>query len=148
MSCAAPASRARGRAGPAPSACPRSGRQRSPISSPRILGGRRASSGTKSSSRREAHPAQEFIGSSFLRASGSAWSSPRRVSPFSASAAASNAGVGVDARGDAVAVWIDYAPTGFMVEAASARAGSERWSAPTALDGPADAGDASDRCLA
>jgi hypothetical protein len=85
-----------------------------------------------------AHPAQEFIGSSFLRASGSAWSFPRRVSPFSASAAASNAGVGVDARGDAVAVWIDYAPTGFTVEAASAPAGSERWSAPTALDGPAE----------
>lgn len=83
------------------------------------------------------HPPPEFIGSSFLRAPGSAWSSPRRVSPFSALTAASRAGVGVDARGDAIAVWIEDEPTGFVVDAASARAGSERWSAPTALDGPA-----------
>ncbi len=84
------------------------------------------------------HPAPEFIGSSFLGASGSAWSSPRRVSPFSTVTAASRAGVGVDARGDAIAVWIEDEPTGFVVDAASARAGSERWSAPTALDGPAE----------
>lgn len=88
----------------------------------------------------EAHPAPEFIGSSFLRASGSAWSSPRRVSPFSASTPANRAGVGVDVRGDTIAVWIDDEPTGFTVEAASARAGSERWSAPTTLEGPAALG--------
>jgi hypothetical protein len=85
----------------------------------------------------QTHPPQEFIGSSFLRTSGSAWSSPRRVSPFSAVTPADRAGVGVDARGDAIAVWIDDVPTGFTVEAASARVGSERFSAPTTLAGPA-----------
>jgi hypothetical protein len=84
------------------------------------------------------HPALEFIGSSFLRAPGSAWSSPRRVSPFSAVTAASRAGVGVDARGDAIAVWIEDEPTGFTVETASALAGSGVWSPPPPLDGPAE----------
>jgi hypothetical protein len=56
---------------------------------------------------------------------------------------ADDAGVGVDARGNATAVWVEGrsdATTGFKSEytiyAASARAGSKRWSAPTALDGP------------
>jgi hypothetical protein len=90
-----------------------------------------------------AHPPQAFVGSSFLRTPGSAWSPARRVSPFSAVASATNAGVGVDARGDAIAVWtqgLSNATTGFRSEftiyAASAHGGSERWSAPTALDGP------------
>jgi len=81
------------------------------------------------------HPQPAFIGSSFLRTPTSVWSSPRRVSPFSGLSTAGTAGVGVDARGNAVTVWAQELAANTIYAAASP-AGSGRWSAPLTLDGP------------
>ena len=80
-------------------------------------------------------PSLAFVGSAFLQAPGAVWSAAERVSPFSAVSAASSADVGVDARGDAFAVWTQESANTTAVYAATSRAGSARWSAPTALDG-------------